>query len=143
MVLAHGAAHILRDGGIRRPAPATERKNLNLTVSENAGTGDRLEMLCGRFILTAPHDRLVHAYLPARLIVRAGGPGMAGRQRIAQSLDIHRVRGRIGRLSIRGRLHARFQGTCRHDARGLAAHGAGAGAGIGRYAVMTALQYFL
>jgi AraC family transcriptional activator of mtrCDE len=77
VVVAHGAAHVLRDDGIRRPAPATERKNLNLTISENAGTGDRLDMLCGHFILTAPHDRLVRAYLPPKLIVRAGGPDIA------------------------------------------------------------------
>jgi AraC family transcriptional activator of mtrCDE len=47
--------------------------SLNLTVSENTGPGERLDMLCGRFILAPPHDRLLGAYLRSRLIVR-GSP---------------------------------------------------------------------
>jgi AraC family transcriptional activator of mtrCDE len=77
VVLMHGAAHILRDGSSTLPAPVSERKNLNVTISENAGAGERLEMLCGHFILTAPHDRLVRAYLPPKLVVRAGGADSA------------------------------------------------------------------
>jgi AraC family transcriptional activator of mtrCDE len=34
-----------------------ERAGLNLTISENAGAGDRLDMLCGRFVFTASHER--------------------------------------------------------------------------------------
>jgi AraC family transcriptional activator of mtrCDE len=77
VVLVHGAAHILRDGSSMPPAPVSERKTLNVTISENAETGERLEMLCGHFILTAPHDRLVRAYLPPKLLVRAGGSDSA------------------------------------------------------------------
>lgn len=40
-------------------------------VSENTENGDRLDMLCGRFIVQAPYDRLLRTYLPPRLIVRA------------------------------------------------------------------------
>ena len=73
LLLTDGGAHILHDGSGAPAAPARERAALNLTISENAGTGDRLDMLCGRFVLTARHDRLLRDYLPRRLIVRAAG----------------------------------------------------------------------
>jgi AraC family transcriptional regulator, activator of mtrCDE len=71
LLLPHGAAHTLRDGSGESPAPARERATLNLTISENAGTGDRLDLLCGRFVLTPQHERLLRDYLPPRLVVRA------------------------------------------------------------------------
>ncbi len=37
--------------------------------------GERLDMLCGRFFIGPPHDRLIRDYLPTTLVVRA----MAGR----------------------------------------------------------------
>jgi AraC family transcriptional regulator, activator of mtrCDE len=42
---------------------------LNLIISENSGAGDRVDLLCGRFILTPQH--LLRDYLPLRLVVRA------------------------------------------------------------------------
>jgi AraC family transcriptional activator of mtrCDE len=71
LLLPHGAAHTLHDGSGAPPVPARERTMLNLTISENAGTGDRLDMLCGRFVLTPQHERLLRGYLPAQLVVRA------------------------------------------------------------------------
>jgi AraC family transcriptional regulator, activator of mtrCDE len=71
LLLPHGSAHTLHDGGGARPALARQRANLNLTISENAGTGDRLDMLCGRFILTPPQDRFLRDYLPGRMVVNA------------------------------------------------------------------------
>lgn len=71
LLLPHGGAHILHDGSGAPAAPAHERASLNLTVSENAGTGDRLDMLCGRFVFTPPHDRLLRDYLPGRVVVQA------------------------------------------------------------------------
>lgn len=73
LLLPAGAAHALHDGGGEPPAPARKRAGLNLTFSENAGTGERLDMLCGRFAIAPPHDRLLRAYLPPRLIVRGAG----------------------------------------------------------------------
>lgn len=70
LLFPHGAAHTLHDGSGESPAPARERATLNLTISENAGTGDRLDMLCGRFVLTPQHERLLRDYLPPRLVVR-------------------------------------------------------------------------
>jgi AraC family transcriptional activator of mtrCDE len=72
VLMPHGSAHRLHDGSGRRPAAARYREAPNLTVSENVGGGERLDMLCGRFVLPAHADRLMHAYLPARLIVRGG-----------------------------------------------------------------------
>jgi AraC family transcriptional activator of mtrCDE len=71
LLFPHGAAHTLHDGSGESPAPARERATLNLTISENAGTGDRLDMLCGRFVLTPQHERLLRDYLPPRLVLRA------------------------------------------------------------------------
>jgi AraC family transcriptional activator of mtrCDE len=75
LLLPHGAAHTLHDGSGESPATARERATLNMTISENAGTGDRLDMLCGRFVLTPQHERLLRDYLPPRLVVRAPDRG--------------------------------------------------------------------
>ena len=71
LLLANGEAHALHDGSGARPKPARERIAANLVFSENSGKGDRLDMLCGRFVFTAVHARLLRSYLPARLIVRS------------------------------------------------------------------------
>jgi AraC family transcriptional activator of mtrCDE len=70
VMLTHGSAHVLHDGGGARPKPAREREALNLIISENKGTGQRLDMLCGRIVLAPPHDRFIRAYLPPRLVIR-------------------------------------------------------------------------
>jgi AraC family transcriptional activator of mtrCDE len=79
LFVAQGGAHTLHDGSGARPVPARARAGLNLTFSENDGDGDgdggQLDMLCGRFVLAAPHERLLRDYLPPRLLVRANaGP---------------------------------------------------------------------
>lgn len=70
VMFPHGSRHVLHDGSGVAPAPAQHRSDLNLTFSENTGTGERLDMLCGRFILAPPHDRFIRDYLPTRLVVR-------------------------------------------------------------------------
>src|SRR5258708_1379864 len=87
LVCPHGAAHTLHDGSGESPAPARERATLNMTISENAGTGDRLDMLCGRFVLTPQHERLLRDYLPPRLVVRAPDRG-AGTERPATGAQL-------------------------------------------------------
>jgi AraC family transcriptional regulator, activator of mtrCDE len=77
LLLPDGAAHRLHDGSGARPSPAHERPTLNLTISENAGTGDRLDLLCGHFVVTPPHDRFLSDYLPARLVVHAAAHSAA------------------------------------------------------------------
>src|SRR5262249_19543159 len=73
LVFLDGQAHVLHDGSGVPAAPAHQRAALNLIISENAEPGDRLDMLCGRFVLTAPQDRLLRDYLPSRLVVHAAG----------------------------------------------------------------------
>lgn len=77
VLLPDGAPHVLRDESRPPPLAARSRQGLNLVVSENDGEGEALEMLCGRFVLTPPYDRLILDYLPERLIVRAAGPERA------------------------------------------------------------------
>lgn len=77
MLLPRGPAHRLYDGSGEKPAAAGLWTASNITISENAGGGDRLDMLCGRFILTPPHDRFLQEHLPARLVVHAGDSSAA------------------------------------------------------------------
>lgn len=71
VLLADGDAHTLHDGGGKRAKPARERAVANLVLSENAGSGARLDMLCGRFVLAPGHASLLRGYLPSRLIAHA------------------------------------------------------------------------
>jgi AraC family transcriptional activator of mtrCDE len=71
LLLPQGQRHVLSDGGGTAPGPAHVRERTNVVFHENTGTGDRLDMLCGHFMLPPPHDRLVRTHLPAQLVVRA------------------------------------------------------------------------
>lgn len=72
VLLPHGSAHVLHDGGGRAPARTHNRhSSAGLTLSENNGRGERLDMLCGRFFIRPPHDRLIRNYLPTNVVVRS------------------------------------------------------------------------
>jgi AraC family transcriptional activator of mtrCDE len=71
VLLTDGAPHALHDGSGAPALPLRERATLNLTISENDGTGERLDMLCGRFVLSPAHERMLRDYLPRRVVVRA------------------------------------------------------------------------
>jgi AraC family transcriptional regulator, activator of mtrCDE len=71
VLLINGAAHALHDGGGERALPLRDRQTLNLTITENDGTGDRLDMFCGRFVLSPAHERILRDYLPPRIVVNA------------------------------------------------------------------------
>lgn len=77
VLMLHGSNHVLHDGSGIQPQTANLRDELNLVVSENAGTGERLDMLCGRFVITPPHDRFIRDYLPGCVIVRTSNAGQA------------------------------------------------------------------
>ncbi|WP_436298214.1 cupin domain-containing protein [Variovorax sp. LjRoot175] len=80
VLLPHGSAHVLHDGSGAPPAPVLERRNQNLTIRENAEAGDRLDMLCGRFILAPEHERIIRGYILSTLVVVRGARGdVAGR----------------------------------------------------------------
>jgi AraC family transcriptional activator of mtrCDE len=72
VLLPHGSAHVLHDGSGHAPGPTYNRQRAaGWTLSANDGQGERLDMLCGRFCIGPPHDRLMHNYLPTNLVVRA------------------------------------------------------------------------
>ena len=74
VLLPAGAAHVLHDGSRQPPRPARVRSHgAGWLLTENDGPGEHLDMMCGRFFIEPPHDRLLHAYLPANLLIRAGG----------------------------------------------------------------------
>lgn len=79
VLLPHGSAHVLHDGSGRAPAPTRNRPGATgWMVSENDRAGEHLDMLCGRFFVAPPHERLIRDYLPTTLVVRgAGGDGAA------------------------------------------------------------------
>ncbi|SRR5579859_175783 len=72
MVMSHGGAHRLHDGGGEEAEPSRQTPRLNMILSENSGGGERLDMLCGRFVVPPPYDRWMRFYLPSCLVVRAG-----------------------------------------------------------------------
>ena len=57
LLIAQGGAHTLHDGSGAKPVPARARAGLNVTFSENAGSGERLDMLCGHFVLAEARFR--------------------------------------------------------------------------------------
>ena len=72
VLLPSGSAHVLHDGSGRAPAPAYVRQgSAGWKFSGNDAPGERLDMLCGRFFIRPPHDRLMRSYLPTNLVVRA------------------------------------------------------------------------
>jgi AraC family transcriptional regulator, activator of mtrCDE len=76
-VLPHGSAHVLHDGSGAAPIAARERAAGGFLISENGGAGEPLDMLCGRFFVAPPHDRLIRSYLPSQLVVRTEDVGGA------------------------------------------------------------------
>lgn len=71
LLLPHGDTHILRDASDLPSSSARSTVGPALTVIENDGGSERLDMLCGRFLLSSAHEKLIRAQLPKRLIVNA------------------------------------------------------------------------
>jgi AraC family transcriptional regulator, activator of mtrCDE len=84
LLLPGNIRHVMHDGSGAAALPARNRAALNFTISENPGSGERLDLLCGHFAISAPHDRLLRSYLPPRLVVHAGAH--AGQQETAAQL---------------------------------------------------------
>lgn len=71
VLFPHGAEHMLHDGSGRAPGRTVSRRSLGgWMVKENDGPGEHMDMLCGRFCVAPPHDRLIRDYLPDYLVVR-------------------------------------------------------------------------
>jgi AraC family transcriptional activator of mtrCDE len=72
VLLPRGSAHVLHDGSGQVPGQTHERQvSAGWIVSENDGCGEHLDMLCGRFLVEPPHDRLIRDCLPATLTISA------------------------------------------------------------------------
>jgi len=72
VLLPSGSSHVLHDGSGHPPAQVRARASAGgWMLTENDGQGERLDMLCGHFLIEPPHDRLVRNYLPEKLVVRA------------------------------------------------------------------------
>jgi AraC family transcriptional activator of mtrCDE len=109
LLLPHGTAHVLSDGSGAPASPVRSRPGAALTINENDGAGERLDMLCGRFILSSADERLLRRSLPPRLVVRApehsiatAQPGGAGAQ-LAGLITLMRmesVAGELGGLAM-------------------------------------------
>lgn len=83
LLLPGNPRHVMHDGSGAAPLPVRNRASLNFTISENLGSEERLDLLCGHFAIAPPHDRMLRLYLPPRIVVHAGadaGPGDAAAQ---------------------------------------------------------------
>jgi AraC family transcriptional activator of mtrCDE len=113
VLLPHGSAHVLHDGSGQPPAPARQRVDSNLTISENSGTGPHMDMLCGRFFVAPPHNRWIRDYLPPALVVSAARGGSAAPNdtqdelvHLVQLLRAESFRERLGGLAMLDALSA-------------------------------------
>ncbi|RAZ84719.1 AraC family transcriptional regulator [Mesorhizobium hawassense] len=88
VLLPHGAAHVLHDGSRQTPIRTHEsRASAGWMFSRNSGQGEQLDLLCGRFFIAPPHDRLIRNYMPANLVARAmDGHGEEGAGSAANQL---------------------------------------------------------
>lgn len=106
LLVAQGGEHALHDGSGAQPVPARARATLNLTFSENAGSGERLDMLCGHFMLAAPHERLLRGYLPSRLVARASAGQSGTAAQVASLVSLMRVESTADQLGGHAMLNA-------------------------------------
>jgi AraC family transcriptional activator of mtrCDE len=86
LLLPSNPRHVMHDGSGARPMPARNLEKLNLVLSENAGTGERLDLLCGHFVIAPPHDRPLRNYLPPLLVVHADDTGETAHSQTAAQL---------------------------------------------------------
>ncbi|MCD9822764.1 AraC family transcriptional regulator [Bradyrhizobium japonicum] len=87
LLLPGNPRHVMHDGSGTTPLPAHNRMSVNFTISETVGSDERLDLLCGHFAITQPHDRLLRRNLPPILIVHAGSD-TAQKQTAAQLADL-------------------------------------------------------
>lgn len=107
LLLPGNPRHVMHDNSGAKPKPASNRAALNFTISENLGSGERLDLLCGHFAIAPPHDRLLRNYLPPRLVVHAGAAGENGTAaQLAGLVTVMRMESADDRLGGRAMLNA-------------------------------------
>ncbi|MEK1871611.1 MAG: AraC family transcriptional regulator [Rhizobium altiplani] len=110
VLLPHGAAHVLHDGSGQTPIPTQQHQGAaGWMLSENDSQGERLDLLCGRFFIAAPHDRLVRNYLPTNLVTRAmdgDGDGGSASNQLASLVGLMRMESAGDRAGGRAVLNA-------------------------------------
>jgi AraC family transcriptional activator of mtrCDE len=102
---------VLSDGGGAPPAAARQRIGASVIVDENDGTGERLDMLCGRFIVSPDYARMLRAYFPDILIVsppeHSGSTALAGTAaKVASLVGLMRLETAADSLGSRAMLTA-------------------------------------
>ncbi|GAB1578008.1 cupin domain-containing protein [Bordetella petrii] len=112
VLLPSGSAHVLHDGSGQPPGRVHDRQGAwGWMLKENDGQGERLDMLCGRFFIEPPHDRLIRDYLPPNLVVKAmnsdGGPAAgSAANHLASLVGLMRAESASGRLGGYAMLNA-------------------------------------
>jgi AraC family transcriptional activator of mtrCDE len=112
VLLPHGAAHVLHDGSGQTPIRTQEhRGSAGWMLSENEGEGEQLDLLCGRFFIAPPHDRLIRNCMPADLVTQAmNGHGEDGidsaSNQLASLLSLMRMESSSNRAGGRAILNA-------------------------------------
>lgn len=72
LLLPHGAGHSLHDGSGAPSPKINQRVGPIFTVDEIVGEGEKLDMLCGRFLMSPTHANLISSYFPDILVVSTG-----------------------------------------------------------------------
>ncbi|VWC03103.1 AraC family transcriptional regulator [Burkholderia latens] len=97
VLLPHGSAHVLHDGSRHQRRQLGNRHGASVRFRGGHDShGERLDLLCGRFFIRPPHDRLIRDYLPTTLTVRYvagdrdGDNGSASHQ-LASLVDLMRM----------------------------------------------------
>jgi len=106
LLLPSNPRHVMHDGGGATPLPARNRAALNFTISENPGSGERLDLLCGHFAIASPHDRLLRSYLPPRLVVHVDADDGGAAGQLAGLVALMRRESSDDRLGGRAMLNA-------------------------------------
>jgi AraC family transcriptional activator of mtrCDE len=110
LLVPRGSPHKLHDGSGDTVSPALQRETLNLIISENSGPGERVDLLCGRFVLSTQHERLFRDYMPLGLVRHAfendSEQGPAATRCLRRIVELMREESASGNLGGRALLNA-------------------------------------
>ncbi|MGT2466369.1 AraC family transcriptional regulator [Mesorhizobium atlanticum] len=97
VLLPHGAPHVLHDGSGQTPVQTHESvSSAGWMLSKNDSQYEQLDLLCGRFFVASPHDRLIRNYLPTTLVARS----MEGHGEEAIESAFHQLASLVGLMRM-------------------------------------------